>query len=142
MTGACKAPQIFGLYESLDGIQAHTATIEALTPCWLLEVSAKEYLSCLENETQIMRYSLRYLAAFIGRILNKNDQMLLNTPRQICCCIFTNDAGGAQFPVRLPVEKAALAEELNLNLRNAVPQTPRVQGGGDDWRRKGKSGHQ
>lgn len=125
-TGISEAPQIYGIYEALNHIEEHTATLQATTPVCCAEVSPALYLSALQTQHGAALYSLYFLAKFTDRMLNRSDKITLNTPYENLLLYLYESSMGAHFPVTIQAKKSEMAELLNLNLRTLYRQLDRL----------------
>lgn len=137
-SGVSAAVQIYGLYELLVGIEAHTATLQAEEDVLCAELSPKLYERALRESHAVALHSLYFLARFTDRMLNRNDRLALNTPYQNLLLSLYDAATGQPLPFTLPGTKAEMAESLGMNLRTLYRQLNRLERQGLLVRHKGK----
>lgn len=112
-----EAPQIYGLYEALNGIEEHGATLQAATSVNCAVVSPAFFLHSISSNHQIALHALSFLARFTDKMLNRNDQLTMNTPYEnIIIYLFEKSVGKALTMV-IPAKKDEIAEQLNISSR-------------------------
>lgn len=136
--GAVSRPQIFGLYELVSGIPTHTATLECMSGCQIVEVSADRALSCLKSRPEAAFGALRFLALFTDDLLRRSNRITMHSERESLLLYFYAACRGKPLPVRIPVKKEELAELLNLNLRTLYRRLDELSAGGFLCRNHGK----
>lgn len=109
--------QMFGLFESIAGIQWHTATMRCATRCTFLKVPIAQYLRTVRSDPDLLWLTIQFLSSFMADYISASDLLILNSPKyQILSKVYKHCAGKT-FPVTLPDTKEDLARDLNLNLR-------------------------
>jgi len=111
------APQIYGLYEALNGIEEHGATLQAATSVSCGAVSPDFFLNSIRSNHQISLHALSFLARFTDKMLNRNDQLTMNTPYENILIYFFEKSVGRALPVVIPAKKNEIAEQLNISNR-------------------------
>jgi CRP-like cAMP-binding protein len=112
-----EAPQIYGLYEALNGIKEHGATLQAATTVSCAIVSPAFFLQAIRNNHKIALHALSFLARFTDKMLNRNDQLTMNTPYENILIYFFEKSVGRALPVVIPSKKNEIAEQLNISNR-------------------------
>ncbi len=137
-SGALETPQIYGLYELLNHIGEHTATIQADGPLVCARVPLELYREALKQDHEVALLSLRFLAGFTARMLEQNDKLSLNTARQNLLLFLRDACRGKALPYTIPEKKADIAELLSFNLRSLYRQLRKLEQEGLLTRNKGK----
>jgi CRP-like cAMP-binding protein len=138
MAGEVKAPQIFGLYEILNGIDRHTADVETETECICFSVAPRLYREQYETSMEVLKFSSHFLATFINRLLTRSDRMTLNTDRQNLLLYCLDACKYERFPTIIAVRKETMAAELNMNLRTLYRKIGQLRDEGLIGNHKGK----
>ncbi len=138
MAGNVRPPQIFGLYELMANLPLHTADVEAQTDCLFFSVSSRLYAQQIIINSEVASCSVRFLAVFIHRLLDRSDRMTLHTDRQNLLWYILESCKNQNFPVVLSVEKETMAAELNMNLRTLYRKVARLREEGLVDSHKGK----
>lgn len=138
LAGTVQAPQIFGLFEMLNNLDIHTADIECVTDCICFSISPKLYRKQYESNIEVMKYSSRFLAYFIYRLLDRSDRITLYSDYQNLLLYCLDACRGELFPVVLTVRKETLASELNMNLRTLYRKIKQMRDEGLIESQKGK----
>ncbi|HCG64159.1 MAG: hypothetical protein A2Y31_00130 [Spirochaetes bacterium GWC2_52_13] len=138
MAGEVEAPQIFGLYEILNGMDHHTADVETETECICFSVAPRLYREQYETSMEVLKFSSHFLATFIDRLLARSDRMTLNTDRQNLLLYCLDACKYERFPTVIVVRKETMAAELNMNLRTLYRKISQLRDEGLIGNHKGK----
>ncbi|HCS35232.1 MAG: Crp/Fnr family transcriptional regulator [Sphaerochaetaceae bacterium] len=138
MAGEVEAPQIFGLYEILNGMDHHTADVETETECICFSVAPRLYREQYETSMEVLKFSSHFLATFIDRLLARSDRMTLNTDRQNLLLYCLDACKYERFPTVIAVRKETMAAELNMNLRTLYRKISQLRDEGLIGNHKGK----
>ena len=136
--GVTVRPQIFGLYELVNGIEAYTATLECADPCTILEVRTDIALTCLKNRPGAAFDALHLLALFTDDLIDRMGRLTTDSERESLLLYLYAACRGKPLPVRLSIKKDELAEFLNLNLRTLYRRLDSLEAEGLLLRRGGK----
>lgn len=136
--GTVSRPQIFGLYELVNGVPEHTATLECVTDCRVVEAESDKALSCLKNRPMAAFGALRFLAIFTDELLSRSNRLTMHSERENLLLYLYTACHGKPLPMRLPVKKEELAELLNLNLRTLYRRLDELEAAGFLHRSHGK----
>lgn len=138
MAGEVEAPQIFGLYEILNGMDHHTADVETETECICFSVAPRLYREQYETSMEVLKFSSHFLATFIDRLLARSDRMTLNTDRQNLLLYCLDACKYERFPTVIAVRKETMAAELNMNLRTLYRKISQLRDEGLIGNHRGK----
>ncbi len=133
-----EAPQIYGLYETLNGLGEHGATLQATSAVQCVAVSPAFLLRAIRNNHEIALIALSFLAKFTDKMLNRNDQLTLNTPYENLLIYLFERSAGKAFPVVIPASKHDIAAQLNISNRTLYRQLEQLEQEGMIQRRSGK----
>lgn len=116
--GISDAPQIYGLYEAISRISDYGVALRAMETVHCVVVPPKEFLHAINQNHQIALFALQFMAKFTDRMLNRNDQLTLNTPYENLINYLYENSVGLPLPHRITTNKAELAELLNISVRS------------------------
>lgn len=115
--GISEAPQIYGLYEALNGIEEYSVALQAASVTHCAAVSPDFFLHAIQNNHSIALYALSFLAKFTDRMLDRNDQLALNTPYDNLLIYIFEKSVGKPFPFVISTSKNEMAELFNISNR-------------------------
>lgn len=121
------APQIYGLYEMLLGVAEHGVDLQAATDVTCLALLPEEFRRLIEQNHRIALHALYFLARFTDRILNRNDQLTLNTPYENLIIYLYERSLGRKPPVLIRENKNEIAQFLNISNRTLYRQLDRLE---------------
>lgn len=116
-SGISEAPQIYGLYEALNGTREHGVTLQAETSAYCAVIPPSFFLQAIRNNHKIALAALSFLARFTDRMLDRNDQLTLNTPSENLMIFLFEKSSGKPLPLIIEANKTEIAELLNLSNR-------------------------
>lgn len=117
-SGISEAPQIFGLYEALDGIREHSVTLQAATKVRCAVIPPAFFLQAINSNHKISLAALSFLAKFIDRMLDRSDQLTLNSPYENLLIYLFEKSVGKPLPLVIDANKSEIAELLNISNRS------------------------
>lgn len=131
-------PQIYGLYEALNGIPEYGVSLQASGQVHCAVLPPSRFLSALRSDPSIALASLTLLARFTDRMLNRHDRLTLNSPYQNLLIHLFESSAGRPLPVVIPGTKSRLAALLNISSRTLYRLLDRLEEEALIERRRGK----
>ncbi|ETA81427.1 Crp/Fnr family transcriptional regulator [Youngiibacter fragilis] len=137
-SGISEAPQIYGLYESLTGTKGHGVTLQAETRAHCAVIRPAFFLRAIRNNHEIALAALSFLARFTARMLDRTDQLTLNTPYENLIIFLFENCSGKLLPHVIEANKAEIAELMNISSRTLYRQLEQLEEEGLIKRSHGK----
>jgi len=137
-SGVSEAPQIYGLYETLNGTREHGVTLQAASGASCAVISPGFFLQAIKNNHKIALAALFFLAKFTDRMLDRNDQLTLNTPYDNLVIYLFEKSAGNPLPIIIDANKNEIAELMNISNRTLYRHLEQLESEGLIERKQGK----
>lgn len=113
-----EAPQIYGLYESLNEEKVYGASLRADSPVCCLLVQKDFFLREICESAPIAYFALQHLARFTFNLLSRANRLTLNSPYDNLVLYLSEKSQGQKLPYVLNEKNEEIAQELNISERS------------------------